>query len=132
MSNIIIRVSPYAIPGLEYRPFAKHAPTAVSIFNIVCNYFNVDADLISAETRIREVVKVRQIAHFFAKNTSKQSLAEIGRAIGNKDHATVLHSVKSVKDLYATDKRFATEMKTIYNKLCMDFQKKLTLTEMLA
>ena len=54
---------------------------------------------ITIKTRKREVVEARQIAHDTAKNKTSLSLAAIGWQIGRKDHATVLHSLKVVKNL---------------------------------
>jgi len=39
---------------------------------------------------------MRQICHYFARALTFRSVASIGELIGNKDHATVLHSIKTV------------------------------------
>lgn len=72
----------------------------------VCDYFNIAPEQLKSKTRKREIVQSRQIAMYFAKNYTKNSLASIGSQIGGKDHATVLHAYKTVNNLMETDKRF--------------------------
>lgn len=72
----------------------------------VCEYFNIPLEQLKSKTRKREIVQSRQVAMFFAKSYTKNSLATIGAQIGGKDHATVLHACKTVNNLIETDKRF--------------------------
>lgn len=87
------------------------------IQKIVCDYFNMPAEVINSKTRKREIVQARQIAMFFAKSLTKSSLATIGAQIGGKDHATVLHACKTVNNLVDTDKRFRVYIDEIEKKL---------------
>ena len=72
----------------------------------VCDYFNIAPDQLKSKTRKREIVQSRQVAMYFAKIYTKNSLASIGSQIGGKDHATVLHACKTVNNLMETDKLF--------------------------
>jgi len=87
------------------------------IQKIVCDYFNMQAEQLKSKTRKREIVQARQIAMYFAKNFTKNSLAAIGSVIGDKDHATVLHACKTVSNLIDTDKRFKLYINEIEKKL---------------
>jgi len=87
------------------------------IQKVVCDYFNMPAEVINSKTRKREIVQARQIAMFFAKSLTKSSLATIGSQIGGKDHATVLHACKTVNNLIETDKRFRSYIDEIEKKL---------------
>ena len=89
------------------------------IQKVVCNYFSMSVDVLSSKTRKREIVQARQIAMYFAKNMTKCSLAVIGNAIGNKDHATVLHACKTVNNLIETDKAFKQDLEEIEKRLKM-------------
>lgn len=75
------------------------------IIRTVCEYFNLTEEQFHIKSRKREIVQARQIAMYFAKNYTKKSLAFIGFCIGRKYHATAIYSVKTVKDLYGTDKK---------------------------
>jgi chromosomal replication initiator protein len=89
--------------------FVKNTPKEITveyIQKLVCDYFNISVDKMHQKTRKREIVQARQLAMFFAKNYTKSSLAAIGNKCGKKDHATVLHACKTVKNLTETDKKF--------------------------
>jgi len=89
--------------------FVKSSPKEITIEyiqKVVCDYFDIPHDKINSKTRKREVVQARQLAMFFSKNYTKSSLAAIGSKCGNKDHATVLHACKTIKNLIDTDKNF--------------------------
>ncbi len=89
--------------------FVKNTAREVSIDyiqKIVCDYFDLNIELLKSKTRKREVVQARQIAMFFSKKLTKSSLANIGAHCGGKDHATVLHACKTVNNLMDTDKTF--------------------------
>lgn len=79
----------------------------------VCEYFNIAPDQLKSKTRKREVVQSRQVAMYFAKTYTKNSLASIGSQIGGKDHATVLHACKTVNNLMETDKCFRRSIQEI-------------------
>ncbi|PIP54806.1 MAG: chromosomal replication initiator protein DnaA [Bacteroidetes bacterium CG23_combo_of_CG06-09_8_20_14_all_32_9] len=87
------------------------------IQKVVCNYFNMNVEVIKSKTRKREIVQARQIAMYFAKSFTKSSLVEIGKVMGGKDHATVLHACKMVNNLIDTDKRFKLYINEIEKKL---------------
>ncbi len=89
--------------------FVKQTPREITIENIqktVCNYFDLPLDKLKSKSRKRETVQARQLAMYFSKMYTKSSLAVIGNKCGNKDHATVLHACKTVKNLVDTDKQF--------------------------
>ena len=91
--------------------FVKNTTREISIDyiqKVVCDYFDMPVELLKSKTRKREIVQARQLAMFFAKQLTKSSLASIGAQCGNKDHATVLHAVRTVNNLSETDKRFRT------------------------
>ncbi|MFO7862396.1 MAG: chromosomal replication initiator protein DnaA [Salinivirgaceae bacterium] len=96
--------------------FVRHTKKEVTLDSIqqaVCNYFGMPMEQLKSKTRKRDIVQARQIAMFFAKSKTKASLSTIGSLIGGKDHATVLHAVKTVGNLKETDKRFKTYIEDI-------------------
>ncbi|MDD2994942.1 MAG: chromosomal replication initiator protein DnaA [Paludibacter sp.] len=91
--------------------------TVEKIRDAVCEYFSLSVDAISTKSRKREVVQARQIAMYLSKQMTKNSLSSIGFAIGQRDHATVLHACKIVTDLMEIDKNFRSSVKEIEEKL---------------
>jgi chromosomal replication initiator protein len=78
----------------------------VTIENIqkkVAEYYKIRAaDLLSSK-RSRSIARPRQIAMALAKELTKHSLPEIGKAFGGRDHTTVLHATRRVKALRDSD-----------------------------
>lgn len=102
------------------RKVTNNESRAVSIDDIlavVSKHFNLENNAIHSKSRKREVVQARQIAMFLAKNNTDLSTAKIGAMIGGKDHATVLHACKTVKEVREVDKNFAAELEEIQNEL---------------
>ena len=91
--------------------------TVKSIRDLVCNTLNITAENLNSNSRKREVVQARQIAMYFAKKYTKDSLTNIGNVIGKRNHATVLHACKTVQDLIETDKSFRRTIEEIENQL---------------
>lgn len=77
--------------------------TIESIQKAVCEYFKVrNSDLLSAK-RSRSIARPRQIAMALAKELTKHSLPEIGHAFGGRDHTTVIHATRKIKELRDSD-----------------------------
>lgn len=100
--------------------FVKNTTREISIDyiqKVVCDYFDMPIEAINSKTRKREIVQARQLAMFFSKKHTKNSLATIGLHCGNKDHATVLHACRTVNNLVETDKQFRVYVEEINKKL---------------
>ena len=74
---------------------------------------NVERSRLESSERTREVAIARQLAMYLAKQHTKMPLTAIGAAIGNRNHATVLHSCKTISNLMDTDKTFRTQVEEI-------------------
>lgn len=102
--------------------FVKNTTREISIDyiqKVVCDYFDMPIELLKSKTRKREIVQARQLAMYFSKQLTKNSLASIGAQCGNKDHATVLHACRTVNNLTETDKRFRTYVEDLRKKLTL-------------
>ena len=100
--------------------FVKNTAKEISIDyiqKIVCDYFEIQVELMKSKTRKREIVQARQLAMYFSKILTKSSLAKIGLHCGNKDHATVLHACKTINNLIETDKQFRGYVNDLEKKL---------------
>jgi len=87
------------------------------IESIVCDFYNIKSELIHTASRKRQIVQARQITMYLSKNYTEMSLAQIGSLIGKKNHATVLHACKTVKEQMEVDKTFREEIEEIEKKL---------------
>ena len=81
---------------------------AVSLQNIqktVADYYQLRISDLLSKKRTRSLARPRQIAMALAKELTEHSLPEIGDSFGGRDHTTVLHACRLVKELVATDGR---------------------------
>ncbi len=73
-------------------------------------YFDISlTDLLSAR-RQRAIARPRQIAMFLAKQLTPRSLPDIGRRFGGRDHTTVLHALRRIEALIASDRRIESDV----------------------
>ena len=69
------------------------------IQTIVCKYFKISKNEMLSSRRSRYLVRPRQTAIYLTKILTTKSLPEIGREFSNRDHTTIIHSVKTVEKL---------------------------------
>ena len=93
--------------------FEKRPITIDEIINKVADYYGVEVGSINTRSRKREVVLVRQVAMYLAKKYLDMSTVKIGRYVGDRDHATVVHACKTITNLSETDKQFRNELNEI-------------------
>jgi chromosomal replication initiator protein len=70
------------------------------------------ADMTSAR-RARAVARPRQVAMYLAKQLTPRSLPEIGKRFGGRDHTTVMHAVRKIEDLRASDPGIADDVELL-------------------
>ncbi len=69
----------------------------------VCSYFKISEEEIESKKRVKSILVPRQIAMFLSKELTNNSLNSIASKFGGKDHSTVLHSCRKIKNLYNSD-----------------------------
>ena len=83
------------------------------IQTIVCKFFKISKNEMLSSRRSRYLVRPRQTAIYLTKTLTSKSLPEIGRDFSNRDHTTIIHSVKTIEKLKNKD----LEMNENINKL---------------
>ena len=91
--------------------------TIDSIQTIVCKFFKISKNEMLSARRSRYLVRPRQTAIYLAKLLTSKSLPEIGRAFSNRDHTTVIHSVKTIERLRQEDKELNLNIDNLKNKI---------------
>ena len=87
------------------------------IQTIVCKFFKISKNEMLSARRSRYLVRPRQTAIYLAKLLTSKSLPEIGRAFSNRDHTTVIHSVKTIERLRQEDKELNLNIDNLKNKI---------------
>jgi chromosomal replication initiator protein len=92
----------------------------VSLDNIqrtVAEYYKIKLSDLLSKRRSRSVARPRQLAMALAKELTNHSLPEIGEAFGGRDHTTVLHACKKIKELRESDSDIREDHKNLYRLL---------------
>ncbi len=87
------------------------------IQTIVCKFFKISKNEMLSARRSRYLVRPRQTAIYLAKILTSKSLPEIGRSFSNRDHTTVIHSVKTIERLKNEDKELSLNIDNLKNKI---------------
>lgn len=115
-----MKVPPIIYAGLS-TPFKnrviKNSLSHADVIRIVAEYYQINPSDLLRKTRKREFMFPRQMAHTLYYQFTKRSLEYIGKVIGNKDHATVLNSIRTVNNLRDTDKTIARDYENLTNKI---------------
>ena len=93
--------------------------TVENIAKLVAEHFEVPLEKVQGKSRMRNYVIARQLSMYFAKNFTSTSLKLIGKNFGDRDHSTVLYSVKAVQDMMDTDMLFKDTVVELEKKLQM-------------
>ena len=83
----------------------------------VAEHFNVKMAEMTSARRARVVARPRQVAMYLAKQLTSRSLPEIGRKFGGRDHTTVMHAVKKIEELIASDRALAEDVELLRRML---------------
>ncbi len=91
--------------------------TIENIQKTVADYYKVRIAELLSKRRSRSVARPRQVAMALAKELTSHSLPEIGDAFGGRDHTTVLHACKRIKELRDTDVRMSEDYSNLLRTL---------------
>ncbi len=77
--------------------------TVENIKKTVAQHYNIKTSDLDSKRRTRSIARPRQVAMSLSKELTNHSLPEIGTFFGNRDHTTVLHACKKIKELRTED-----------------------------
>jgi chromosomal replication initiator protein len=84
--------------------------TAAQIMGACASYFGVSIEELCGASRSRTLVTARQISMYLCRELTDLSLPKIGQAFGGRDHTTVMHADRKIRELMA-------EKRTMYNQV---------------
>ncbi len=91
--------------------------TIDQIQSIVCKFFKISKNEMLSSRRSRYLVRPRQTAIYLTKILTSKSLPEIGREFSNRDHTTIIHSVKTIEKLKKSDLELNSNIDALKNKI---------------
>lgn len=87
--------------------------TIENIQKTVAEYFKIRLTDMTSKKRTRVLARPRQVAMALAKELTSHSLPEIAEVFGGRDHTTVIHAYKKVKELMACDTKLAEDYRNL-------------------
>ena len=87
------------------------------IQTIVCKFFKISKNEMLSSRRSRYLVRPRQTAIYLTKILTSKSLPEIGREFSNRDHTTIIHSVKTIEKLKDQDPNMVENINKLKNQI---------------
>ena len=88
-----------------------------NIQRVVGEYYKIKINDLLSKRRSRSVARPRQVAMALAKELTNHSLPEIGEAFGGRDHTTVLHACRKIKELQEESADIREDMKNLLRSL---------------
>jgi chromosomal replication initiator protein len=98
-------------------PAERRFITPQAVIEAVARYYNIDLRALRGKQRDRETVVPRQIAMYLLRKETDCSLVEIGRALGGRDHSTVLHGCERIASEMEVDSRLRSDLAEITQSL---------------
>jgi chromosomal replication initiator protein len=83
----------------------------------VAEHYNIRLSDMIGPKRVRTIARPRQIAMYLAKQLTPRSLPEIGRRFGGRDHTTIMHGVRKIEELMATDSQLNDDLQMLRRQL---------------
>ncbi|KRN32163.1 chromosomal replication initiator protein DnaA [Weissella halotolerans] len=103
---------------LETMNFKRQRAITIPIIqDIVARYYDVTVSDINGKKRNKEIVVPRQVAMYLAREMTQDSLPQIGRAFGGKDHTTVMHSTEKIEKILGEDITLEHQVQEIRERL---------------
>ena len=87
------------------------------IQTLVCKFFKISKNEMLSSRRSRYLVRPRQTAIYLTKILTSKSLPEIGREFSNRDHTTIIHSVKTIEKIKEKDPVMAENINKLKNQI---------------
>ena len=96
---------------------AENTVTIDLIQTLVCKFFKIRKNEMLSPRRSRYLVRPRQTAIYLTKILTSKSLPEIGREFSNRDHTTIIHSVKTIEKLKEKDQEMLENINKLKNQI---------------
>jgi chromosomal replication initiator protein len=84
----------------------------------VCKYFKVRSGDLRGPARQQRIVRARGVAMLLARQMTGNSLEQVGRHFGNRDHTTVLHACRKTESLIEADPSIRQAIEELTIRLC--------------
>ena len=91
--------------------------TATQVLTATASYFDVSIEDLQSKSRNRTLVTARQIAMYLLRELTDMSLPKIGQEFGGRDHTTVMHADRKIRELMAERHQIFNQVTELTNKI---------------
>ncbi|POH59461.1 chromosomal replication initiator protein DnaA [Arthrobacter glacialis] len=91
--------------------------TSAAILGQTAAYFNISLEELCSKSRTRSLVTARQIAMYLCRELTDMSLPKIGQEFGGRDHTTVIHADRKIRELMAERRAIYNQVTELTNKI---------------
>lgn len=91
--------------------------TSTAILGQTAAYFNISLEELCSKSRTRSLVTARQIAMYLCRELTDMSLPKIGQEFGGRDHTTVMHADRKIRELMAERRAIYNQVTELTNKI---------------
>ena len=95
----------------------KRTITVDQIVEHACEYFQIKQEDVYGKSRKANIVLVRQLSMYLAQHHTQLTASRIGNLVGGRNHATVIHSVRTIENRLKSDKDFQKKVTELEGKL---------------
>ena len=88
------------------------------VIDVVCKYLNLDVEEVKSNARQPELVRGRQYIAYIARTITDATYKEIAETLGNRDHSTIMHGEKLIRDAINENEEIKNQIMAIENILC--------------
>jgi chromosomal replication initiator protein len=100
-----------------FKSSSNLAVNIAKIQKLTAAYFEIKISDLTSSSRLRNIARPRQIAMYLAKNLTNETLPKIGLEFGGKNHATVIHAIKTIGNLMVEDSKLAKDIRILEDRI---------------
>ncbi len=101
------------MPRFKVKVRSEQAITFESICNVVCEHFKISVETLVSRTRKQPISYIRQLTMYLASSMTNESIVQIGKKLGGRNHATIIHAISNIRSLSTTDKQTRQDVETL-------------------
>jgi chromosomal replication initiator protein len=99
---ITLEIAQQRLKSIFFRPRQENL-SIENITRVVADYFSLTPNDLKGKKKTQNIVFPRQLAMYIGRDMTDYSTTELGQEFGGRDHTTVMHSIKIIKDKLLTD-----------------------------
>jgi len=109
---ITLEIAQQRLKNVIYAPHQANL-SIENIIRVVADYYSLTPNDLKGKKKTQNIVFPRQLAMYIGREMTDYSTTELGQEFGGRDHTTVMHSIKIIKDKLLTDPKLESTIDSI-------------------